>query len=97
MKKISPSFLSLYPEEIRFTTKYAHLLGLEYDNVTLTDGSVVAMGYVLKVFGEPSKKLICVTPTFGMYKVYADMQQMDTEFVHYKDNYSFDIGNLFRK
>lgn len=97
IKKISPSFLSLYPEEIRFTTKYAHLLGLEYDNVTLTDGSVVAMGYALKVFGEPNKKLICVTPTFGMYKVYADMQQMDTEFVHYEDDYSFDIDKFIQK
>ena len=97
MKKISPSFLSLYPEEIRFTTKYARLLGLEYDNVTLTDGSVVAMGYALKVFGEPGKKLLCVTPTFGMYKVYADMQQMNTEFVHYEDDYSFDVNKLVQK
>lgn len=97
MKKISPSFLSLYPEEIQFTTKYARLLGVEYDNVTLTDGSVVAMGYVIKVFGEPGKKLLCVTPTFGMYKVYADMQQMETEFVHYEDDYTFDVNKLIQK
>lgn len=94
MKKISPSYLSLYPEEIRFTTKYAHLLGLEYENVTLTDGSVVAMGYAIKVFGEPGKKLLCVTPTFGMYKVYADMSQMITEFIHYESDYTFDINKL---
>lgn len=97
MKKITPAYLSLYPEEIRFTTKYAHLLGLEYENVTLTDGSVVAMGYVIKIFGEPGKKLLCVTPTFGMYKVYADMQQMATEFVHYENDYSFDINKLIEK
>ena len=97
IKKITPSFLSLYPEEIRFTTKYAKLLGLEYENVTLTDGSVVAMGYALKVFGEPGKKLLCVTPTFGMYKVYADMQQMETEFVHYEEDYTFDINKLIDK
>lgn len=97
MKKISPSYLSLYPEEIRFTTKYAKLLGLEYENITLTDGSVVAMGYVVKVFGESGKKLLCVTPTFGMYKVYADMQQMETEFVHYEDDYTFDINKFIEK
>lgn len=97
MKKITPSYLSLYPEEIRFTTKYARLLGLEYENVTLTDGSVVAMGYVIKIFGEPGKKLLCVTPTFGMYKVYADMQQMTTDFVHYENDYSFDINKLIEK
>lgn len=97
MKKINPSYLSLYPEEIKFTTKYAHLLGLEYENVTLTDGSVVAMGYALKVFGEQGKKLLCVTLTFGMYKVYADMQQMETEFVHYQEDYTFDINKLIDK
>ncbi len=97
MKKITPAYLSLYPEEIRFTTKYARLLGLEYENVTLTDGSVVAMGYIIKIFGEPRKKLLCVTPTFGMYKVYADMQQMTTEFVHYEKDYSFDINKLIEK
>lgn len=97
MKKITPSYLSLYPEEIKFTNKYAKLLGLEYENVTLTDGSVVAMGYVIKVFGEPGKKLLCVTPTFGMYKVYADMNKMETEFVHYEDDYSFDIEKLISR
>jgi histidinol-phosphate aminotransferase len=97
MKRVTPSFLSMYPEEIRFTTKYANLLGLEYDNVTLTDGSVVAMGYAIKVFGEKGKKLLCVTPTFGMYKVYADMSEMTTEFVHYENDFSFDIYKLLER
>ncbi len=97
MKKITPQYLSLYPEEIRFTTKYAKLLGLEYENVTLTDGSVVAMGYVIKVFGEPGKTLLCVTPTFGMYKVYADMSQMNTEMIHYEPDYTFDINKLIER
>ena len=97
MRKITPQYLSLYPEEIKFTTKYANLLGLKYENVTLTDGSVVAMGYVIKVFGEPGKTLLCVTPTFGMYKVYADMAQMNTEMIHYESNYTFDINKLIQK
>ncbi|MBQ0166975.1 MAG: histidinol-phosphate aminotransferase family protein, partial [Treponema sp.] len=97
MKRVTPSYLSIYPEEIRFTTKYARLLGLEYDNVTLTDGSVVGMGYVIKVFGEPGKTLLCVTPSFGMYKVYAEMSHMNTEFVHYESDYSFDINKIIEK
>lgn len=97
IKKITPEYLSTYPEEIKFTTKYANLLNLDYENVTLTDGSVVAMGYAIKVFGEPQKKLLCVTPTFGMYKVYADMIQMKTEFVKYESDYTFDINKLIEK
>ena len=94
MKKITPEYLSLYPEDTLLTEKYAEHFDLSPNNVTLTDGSVVAMGYVIKVFGEPGKKLICATPTFGMYKVYADMQGMDTEFVHYEDDYTFDIEKM---
>lgn len=62
--------------------------------VALTDGSVVAMSYVIKVFGESGKNLVCATPTFGMYKVYADMQGMNTVFVHYEDDYTFNVQKL---
>lgn len=94
MKKITPEYLSLYPEEIVFREKLTNLLGLQDGQLTLTDGSVVAMSYVIKVFGEPHKKLICISPTFGMYKVYADMQQMDTVFLHYEDDYTVDINKI---
>lgn len=97
MGKVTPELLAMYPEETAFTKKYAKFLGYEYENVTLTDGSVVAMGYVIKVFGEPNKKLVCVTPTFGMYKVYADMEQMRTVFVHYNQDFSFDINRLLEQ
>lgn len=97
MNKISPEFLSIYPEELKFKNKFASFFKLQPENVTFTDGSVVAMGYVLKVFGEPGKKMICATPTFGMYKVYADMQGVETVFVHYNDNFTFDIRNILNQ
>ena len=94
LSKITPESLSMYPEESRLTAEYAKVLGLKEENVVLTDGSVVAMGYVIKVFGEPGKDLVCVTPTFGMYKAYADMQGLNTKFVHYEKDYTFDIEKL---
>lgn len=97
MKDITPQYLSMYPEEIEFREKYSKLLGVEPDEVTFTDGSVVAMNYVIRTFGEPGKSLVCVTPTFGMYKVYADMIQMNTVFVHYNDDYTFDISKLLNQ
>jgi histidinol-phosphate aminotransferase len=94
MAKVTPEYLSIYPEESRLTEEYAKVIGFGPENIALTDGSVVAMGYVIKVFGEPGKDLVCVTPTFGMYKVYADMQGMNTKFVHYEKDYTFDIEKL---
>lgn len=94
MKDITPEFLSLYPEEIIVREKYADMIGVDSGNVCFTAGSVTAMGYLFKVFGEKGKKLICATPTFGMYKVYADMQEMNTVFLHYEDDYSFDVRKM---
>ena len=37
MDKVTPEFLAIYPEETIAVTKYAHLLGLQKENVTFTD------------------------------------------------------------
>ena len=94
ISKITPEFLSIYPEETRLTEKYAKILGLNTENVTLTDGSVVGMGYAIKVFGEVGKTILCVTPSFGMYKVYGEMVGMNAELLKYEKDFSFDVNKI---
>lgn len=89
MKKVTPEYLAIYPEETIPTTKYANIMGLKKENVTFTDGSTVGMGYVIKVFGEPGKDLICVTPSFAMYRVYAQMIGMNVKELSYEDDFSY--------
>lgn len=91
MKKVTPEFLAIYPEETIPTTKYAHMLGLERENVTFTDGSTVGMGYVIKVFGESGKDILCVTPSFAMYEVYAKMIGMKVKQIKYEDDFSYKV------
>ena len=94
INKITPEFLSIYPEETRLTEKYANKLGLGLENVTLTDGSVVGMGYAIKVFGEEGKTILCVTPSFGMYKVYGEMVGMNAKLLSYEKDFSFDVNKI---
>lgn len=94
IKDITPAFLSIYPEETRLTKKYATMLGLDLENVTLTDGSVVGMDYAIKVFGQLGKKLVCVTPSFGMYKVYGEMVGMKPVLLKYEADFSFDVNKI---
>ncbi len=94
MEKVTPEFLAIYPEETIPTTKYAHMLGLEKDNVTFTAGSTVGMGYVIKVFGEPGKNILTVTPSFAMYEVYAEMIGMRVINVRYEDDFSFKVEKV---
>ena len=91
MQKVTPEFLAIYPEETVPTAKYANMLGLERENVTLTAGSTVGMGYVIKVFGEPGKDILCVTPSFAMYEVYAKMIGMNVRQLKYEDDFSYRI------
>ena len=94
MERVTPEFLAIYPEETKPTMKYAHLLGLEKENVSLTDGSTVGMGYVIKVFGQPGKNILCVTPSFAMYEVYAKMIGMNVCQITYADDFSFNIKRV---
>ena len=93
MEKVTPAFLAIYPEETIPTEKYAHLLGLEKENVTLTAGSSVGMGYVIKTFGEPGKNIITVTPSFAMYEVYAEMIGMKVVNMQYESDFSYKVEN----
>lgn len=94
MEKVTPEYLAIYPEENKPTEKYAELLGLKSENVTLTDGSTVGMGYVIKVFGEPGKDILCVTPSFAMYEVYAKMIGMTVRQLKYENDFTFKIENI---
>lgn len=96
MEKVSPEFLAIYPEETIPTTKYANVLGLEKENVTLTDGSTVGMGYVIKVFGEAGKNILTVTPSFAMYEVYAKMIGMNIVQQEYEEDYSFKTEKILQ-
>ena len=93
-KKITPEFLSIYPEETKLTQKYANFFGLKLENVTLTCGSVVGMGYIIKVFGEPNKNLLSVSPSFGMYGVYAESIGMKVVSLPYEKDHTFKVETI---
>ena len=93
MAKVTPEYLAIYPEESIPTAKYARMLGLEEGNATLTAGSSVGMGYVIKVFGEPGKDILCVTPSFAMYEVYAKMIGMNVRQLQYEKDFTYKTEN----
>ena len=93
MEKVTAEYLAIYPEESIPTAKYAKIMGLEGENVTLTAGSSVGMGYVIKVFGEPGKDILCVTPSFAMYEVYARMIGMNVRQLQYEKDFTYKTEN----
>ena len=69
LKEITPEFLAIYPEPDRFLHKYADFIGAAYENVLTTNGSDMAIRYLLETFGEKGKEVVTVSPSFEVYWV----------------------------
>lgn len=94
MSRITPATLSMYPEEGPLVRKYADMIGVDAENVTLTDGSLVGMGYLIHVFGEPGKNLVVVKPTFNMYGVFGNLNGMKTVEVPYDEDFTMPVERI---
>lgn len=69
LKEITPEFLTIYPEPDRFLHKYADFIGVKFENLMCTNGSDMAIRYLLETFGEVGKEVVTVSPSFEMYWV----------------------------
>lgn len=69
LKEITPEFLAIYPEPDRFLRKYANFVGVDFENLMCTNGSDMAIRYLLETFGEVGKEVVTVAPSFEMYWV----------------------------
>lgn len=69
LREITPEFLSVYPEPDAFLEKYAGFVGVGFDNLVCTNGSDMAIRYILETFGETGKEVVTVSPSFEMYRI----------------------------
>ncbi len=94
LKEITPEFLATYPEPDAFLYKYAAFIGAGYGNVLATNGSDMAIRYMLEVFCQKGKKVVTASPTFEMYAVNCSILGLVHVPVSYEENLSFDVGKL---
>ncbi len=94
LAEITPGFLATYPEPDVFLHKYAAFIGAGYGNVLATNGSDMAIRYMLEVFCQKGKKVVTASPTFEMYAVNCSILGFVHVPVSYEENLSFDVGKL---
>lgn len=94
LKEITPEFLATYPEPDIFLHKYAAFIGTEYENVLATNGSDMAIRYMLEIFCRKGKKVVTASPSFEMYAVNCSILGLEHVPVSYGQDLSFDIGKL---
>lgn len=69
LTEITPEFLTTYPEPDRFLKKYSQFIDMPVEGLMATNGTDMAIRYILETFGEPGKDVVTVTPTFEMYRI----------------------------
>lgn len=94
LKNITPEFLSVYPEPDRFLKKYAEFIDMSFENVTATNGSDMAIRYLLETFGERGKSVVTVSPSFEMYWVNCSILGYKHVPVAYEKDFTIKIENI---
>lgn len=94
LQEITPEFLATYPEPGRFERAYAKAMGCEQQNVLTTNGTDMALRYILETFGEPGKEVVTVSPTFEMYWVNCNILGYVHKPVPYDDELAIDVRDI---
>lgn len=94
LAEVTPEFLSTYPEPDRFLKKYANSIGVKFENVLSTNGSDMAIRYLLQTFGEKGKEVVTVSPSFEMYMVNCWLLGLVHKPVLYEDDMTISIDKI---
>ena len=86
LAEITPEYLATYPEPDVFKQKYADYLGVKPENLCLTNGSVMAIRYILETFVKKGETVVTVAPSFEMYWVTCAMLGLNHVGVPYDDD-----------
>ena len=94
LAEITPEILATYPEPGHFCRKYAALLGVKPGQICATSGSDTAIRYIMETFVQKGAKVVTVTPTFEMYRVYCKMYGYEHVGVPYNSEFKIEIEDI---
>lgn len=94
LEDITPEFLAIYPEPNRFVNKLANFLSVKSNNILTTNGSDMAIRYILETFGEVGKEVVTVSPSFEMYWVNCNILGYKHVPVTYNTDLSISIDKI---
>ena len=83
------------PYQVKVKLKIAQLKNVAYDRIFLGNGSDEPIDLLIRAFCEPGKdNIVSMKPTYGMYKVCADINNVEFREVLLDENYQVDKAGL---
>ncbi|WP_353123278.1 histidinol-phosphate transaminase [Dysgonomonas capnocytophagoides] len=89
-----------YPDPLQWKLKerVSNIKGVEVDKIFFGNGSDEPIDIVYRVFCEPGKdNVVAIDPSYGMYKVCADINNVEYRQVLLNDDYSLNADLLLKK
>ena len=83
------------PLQLQVKEKISALKGVSVENIFLGVGSDEPIDLLYRIFCEPQKdNVVALEPTYGMYAVCADINNVEYRTVSLKENYQFSADDL---
>jgi len=89
-----------YPDPLqsRLREKISGLYSVPGENLFIGNGSDEAIDLLLRVFCEPGcDRVIIIEPSYGMYKVCADINNVPADFALLNRDFTLSAGNILEK
>ncbi len=86
-----------YPDPVQMTLKekISGIFSTPVERIFLGNGSDEAIDLLIRIFCEPTAdRIIIIDPSYGMYKVCADINNVAVDFVSLNDDFSLDAERL---
>lgn len=84
------------PHQKAIKNKLSKLKGVKPENIFLGNGSDEPIDLLIKAVCEPQESnIVIMPPTYGMYKVCADIQQIRIQEAPLSDDFQIDLDNVF--
>ncbi len=84
-------FLSTYPEPSNLYSKISNYINVKEEELTLTSGIDGGIKTLYEIMTEPGDLVGVLSPTYAMYRIYADLFQVNLEEIEFKDDLSFNV------
>ncbi|MBN2522696.1 MAG: histidinol-phosphate transaminase [Bacteroidales bacterium] len=85
------------PNQAKLKVKIAQLNNISYERVFLGNGSDEAIDLLIRAFCEPGiDNVVSVRPTYGMYKVLANINNVEYRDILLKEDYQIDKEALLK-
>lgn len=95
--KINPLTISGYPHKDELIELIAEKEGLVPEAVTLTNGSDEGIKLMFETFTREGGKVVAVTPSFEMYRIYAEMKGVTLDAAAYDETFHVHVEDVINR